>query len=182
MNKEAQGYREFLKMSERLSPKTAENTSFPVTDFGKTLLDELRLFRSKKIFTKLDEYKSILFVSNHGEERPSAIYARMRALDIRFDYIQRVLPLDIITSFDAAQIREYVLEKNVSGSFKILYEGRLCDGGARERVFQAVLPLMTGRVALDNPEHVVVVQAFKSYVGLSIVGNDAKNFNFSINQ
>lgn len=181
MNKEEHAYREFQRVSELLPPSVAESTPFPVLDFGKALAGELRSFRSRKFFTKLDGYRSILWVSNHSEMRPSAICARMRELDVRFDHIRRVMPLDIITGFDPEQIRRYILGSYAGGSFKIQYEGRLCDSETRERVFGVILPLMTGKVVLDAPEYVVVVQAFRGHLGVSVVGRDARNFNFSNN-
>lgn len=65
-------------------------------------------------------------------------------------------------------------------TYKILFEGRLCPD-LKKRVFEIVIPRIKAKVDLVSPDDLVLVQAFKYYVGFCILKNDANNFNFCEN-
>ncbi|KAI5175951.1 hypothetical protein PAEPH01_2205 [Pancytospora epiphaga] len=180
MNKEERAYKEFIAKTTCLVVPGPETCIFPVIKFAAQLEKEIGQMKNKKKFVKIDEHKSILLFSNHTGMMPSSMFTLLRSLQLGFYSVLRIIPLDLITKFDEEKIITFIKNRNFTGSFKIMYEGRICDPETRERMFKLILPHIPGKVSLDNPDHIVIVQAFKSYVGLSVVSNDLKNFNFFI--
>lgn len=185
MNREESAYREFVAKAANMELNAGISCSFPVADFAKELRQELRALKTNKNFAKIDEYKSILIIENKTIFTASEIFERLREQECIFHSIQRILPLDIYIKYDESEIRRYVLEKDISGSFKILYEHRLCDDNKnndimKDKIFGIIIPLVPCKVDLKNPDFVIIVQVFKNYIGLAVVKNDHKNFNFSI--
>lgn len=180
MNREAQGFREFVTRMAALDLGGITECAFPVHDFAQQLHDELFAYKSAKNFVKFDEYRSILLVESRLSLLPSQILVRIREAGIEFFNVQRILPLDLFIKYDEEAIKAYIMGQKIEGSFKILYEGRLCRDGMKEQLFKAILPHVQCQVALDRPEYIIVAQAYKSYIGLSVVKGDARNFNFSM--
>ncbi|KAI5148237.1 hypothetical protein ENBRE01_0197 [Enteropsectra breve] len=178
MNKEDKALKEFQSKAE------LNATNFPIieigpsTNFEKELEFELAMLRSSKSFLKFEEHKSFVIVKSTGDILPSQIVKQFRNLNYEFKHVQRIVPLDYFGSFDEDKIKKYVMNTKFSGSFKIAYEGRLCPEGTKERIFQAVIPMVNSPVNLKNPDFVILVQAFKKHIGITITENDPKNFNF----
>ncbi|KAI4291481.1 hypothetical protein PAPHI01_0755 [Pancytospora philotis] len=179
MNREERGFKEFAERAGLLTMPDHAVEIGPGTDFRKELGDEVRLLKSQKRFAKLEEYKSFVLVSNHSDEQPSKLVQAMRRLGYSFTNVLRVLPLDIVTKYDEDKIAAYINANKFEGSYKIMFEGRLCDAQLKNKCFELIVPLIPCKVSLDAPDYVVLIQAFKSIVGLSVVPNDPNNFNFS---
>lgn len=179
MNREDKAFAEFAaKVTGLAAPPNKEPAGF--VDFTAALSLELsRLKHHCQSFILKEKHKSILLVKNQTEHTPSEIFKWMRDRCVSFRNISRVVPLDLISKFDEAGIRSFVMENRRRGSFKILFEGRLCPEDLKSEVFKVILPLVDAKVDLTHPDFVVVVQAFKSLVGLCIIENDPRNFNFS---
>lgn len=79
------------------------------------------------------------------------------------------------------QISNYIKNNKFAGTYKILFEGRLCPTTLKEELFKIILPILTeNKVKLEGPENIILVQAFKGLIGLTAMKNDRNNFNFSI--
>lgn len=179
-NREDEAFREFATMTEPLVVRSISRPSYPIADFTVELQRELLLFRSSRPFSIIDKHASLIFVENRTEQSPVEIVQRLRSRNAPCTNILRIIPLEILGHFDVEAIRQYVSSKSVSGSFKILYEARLCNAERKEAVFRTVLPLVNCRVALDNPEFVIVVETFKNLMGVSVLNRSDSSFNFSV--
>lgn len=180
INKEEKAFREFKDIvdSSNFNINLAEKIETKM-DFSKQLALDLNKLRIKSSFIIKDKHKGILLVQNMSETSPVYIFNRLREKMTVFKNILRVLPLDLLYKFDHEIIQDFVRNHTFCGSYKIMFEGRLCQSDQKDRVFAAIIPIVENVVSLVNPENVIVVQAFKSAVGISIMKNDSKNFNFS---
>lgn len=179
MNKEDKAFKEFNDKIGNIfnAPVQCYNCN---SNFQKLLSQEIRNLKTKKNFRLLEKYQSILFIDNNTSKKPSEILEYCRNCQISFRNILRIIPLNIIIKFEIQTIQKFILENPFEGTYKILYEGRLCPNDLKERIFQAIVPIISSKVKLNNPDYVIVVEGFKSFVGISVIKNDTKNFNFSI--
>jgi len=178
INREERAFKEFAsKVSGFSSPPRDQYTH--LSDFSSILKQELAKLSIRQSFTLQDKYRSLLVVKNETDTSPVEIFKWMRSKGILFKNIARVIPLDIMGKLDLEAIQQYVIERKMAGRFKIVFEGRLCLDERKSEIYNAVLPLIESEVSLKDPAWIVVVQAFKSVVGLSIVETDSKNFNFA---
>lgn len=179
MNREDKAFREFITKVSSFGWCGIQSVSFPVTNFKAELARELKMFRSYKYFSLLDEYKSVMLIENKTNLPSTHLYNKMREMDMKFFNVQRILPLDLITSLESPQIASYIMNSKINGRFKILFEGRLCCTKTKEAIFKIIIPLVKSKVDLVSPEFIIVVQAFKKHIGISVVKGESRNFNFS---
>ena len=118
--------------------------------------------------------------SHINQNSPSIIFSKLRDSNSSFHAIKRIIPLDFITNFDETAISAFIQRNQFSGSFKIQFEGRLCQPDLKTNLFKIIIPLIQNKVDLNTPEYVIVIQAFKGLIGLTIIKNDENNFNFSV--
>lgn len=178
MNREDKAFKEFVGKASSFSFNSSTTVS-TLDNFSTLLQNEVLQLKKNASFLLQSKYKSILLVKNQTSALPSDIFKWLRSSGVSFQHIQRIIPLDLIISFDPIMITNFVVQNKFSGKYKIFFEGRLCPENLKLEIFKVILPLITEKVDLDNPEYVVCVQAFKSFVGISIVGKDSNNFNFS---
>lgn len=179
MNKELKAFKEFSNKANsfvNLEPTTLTNT----TNFESLLLEELRNLKINDNFVLLEKYRSILVVKNKTKNLPSNIFKKLRDDNSTFYGIKRIVPLDFITKFDEISIRNFIIKNTFEGTFKIQFEGRLCADNLKSELFKIIIPLIDNKVDLSGPDFVIVIQAFKGLIGLTIMKNDVNNFNFSI--
>ena len=170
MNKELKGLREFSdKMN---SFETLERTEITnLSNFSQCLALELQNLRIRDSFTFIEKYKSLLIVKNYTLSLPSKLFIQLRANKCTFHAIKRIIPLDLITKYDEMVIAAY--------TFKIQFEGRLCPEDLKSNLFKLIIPLVDNKVDLNKPDYVIIIQAFKGLVGITVMENDLNNFNFS---
>ncbi|KAM0681011.1 hypothetical protein GINT2_000794 [Glugoides intestinalis] len=178
MNREDKAFKEFVGKASSFSFNSGIKISV-LDNFSALLQNELQHLKKSARFLLQAKHRSILLVKNQTTSLPSDIFKWMRNCGVSFEHIQRIIPLDLITNFDVAMITDFVLQNKFSGRYKIFFEGRLCPDNLKIEIFKVIIPLITNKVDLDNPDYVVCVQAFKSFVGISILVNDSNNFNFS---
>lgn len=179
INKENKAFLEFINSTLTLNLYRIPKTSFPLIDFESVLQSELKYFKDDKKFTLIDKYKSFILVKNKTNVLPSTIYKRIVKLNIKFKYVARIVPMDLLTSFDPSLITNYIMATSFNGTYKILFEGRLYEKEIKERLFQIIIPLIKCKVQLNNPEFLIVVQAYKKQIGITVIKNDFLNFNLS---
>lgn len=143
------------------------------------LEEEIREYKSATQFVKYLSYKSIVFLENKSSESSLALFYKLRASNTRFEYAQRIVPLEHFFRYDEKKIIEVIGTLDESKTYKIMYEGRLCSSGMKEMLFKLITNNLILRVSLTDPYYTIVTQAFKNYVGVSVVVNEVKNFNFS---
>lgn len=178
MNKEYKAFKEFSsQMNFFVNTEKQELNNF--TDFTSSLADELRNLKIQENFTLMEKYKSILIVRNKCKSLPSDLFLRLRTENSSFYDIKRIVPLDFITKFDEVAIAAFIQKNQFNGTFKIQFEGRLCPDELRTDLFKIIIPLINNKVDLKTPEYVIAIQAFKGLIGLTVMKNDSKNFNFS---
>lgn len=185
MNREDFAFKEFVRKVIVPFSKTTGELETQLTnkdDFSEILKQELIKLKKSQKFVLQEKYKSILLVKNLTGQKPTEIFRWMRENELVFQNIARVIPLDLILSFDHQVIHSFISKEKRTGSYKIVFEGRLCPENTKENIFQIIVPLIDSKVDLENPDFLVVVQAFKSFIGLSVLDRDHKNFNFSISQ
>lgn len=178
MNREDKAFKEFMSKVVGFG-SSGQKRYTNISNFGVLLKDELTKLKTKQNFIIQEKYKSLLIVRNETESTSVEIFKWMRKNGILFKNILRVVPLDILGRLDVEIIKKYVFEKKRSGSFKILYEGRLCQAETKNSIFGAVIRMIDSPVNLSDPDWMVVVEVFKSIVGLSVVESDDRNFNFA---
>lgn len=180
LGKEKRAAREIITCLESLElPCEAEPTDFSI-DFAKQLDEELKQFKKKKRFYKFVESKSIVFIGNTTELAPSVLHKMIKEKNPKFRSVIRIIPLDMFGQLSSESISKFVQDRSFDGSFKITYQGRLCPSNTKQKVFESILPNLSGKVSLDNPEWQVLVQAYTSYIGISILQSSQCLFNFAI--
>lgn len=178
MNREDKGLREFYNTANKyvkIEKAHLSNTS----DFEAALLSELKSMKIKQNFSVLEKHKSMVILKNETKMIPSDIVISMRTKKAEFENVQRVLPLDILVKFDESKISDYIRSKQITGTFKIQFEGRMCPSDLKNNLFKIIIPLIDNKVSLDEPDYTIIIQAFKSLIGISVVKSDKDNFNFS---
>lgn len=179
MNREDRGWREF---SDKVSLLMAKKEKMPFSanmNFQKALTEELRSYKPKASVELLERHKGVLFAKNLTNINPSEIFKLLRETEARFSNVLRIIPLDLLIKFDEQRIKNTIQESCIEGSFKIMFEGRLCEKDIKEKIFEIIIPNVGCKVDLENPRNVIVVQAFKNFIGLSVIKNDDRNFNFN---
>lgn len=180
INKEKKAFYEFLKETTTLSlnnPIPTVNSS-QIFNFEAQLTHELEIFKKKKNFVLIEEFKSIIIVENRTSVLPSEIYNKIvNSSNMHFKYALRIVPIDLFTNIESDKIKSYILDKNFSGTYKVLFEGRLHDKATKEKIFKTIIPLINCKVKLVDPDFLVVIQAYKRKIGLTVIKNDYKNFN-----
>lgn len=177
INREEKALKEFLNKLKCITGEGASEISC-TSNFGRLLADELRALKIREDLTVIEKFKSILVLQNRTEQTPTDLFARLRSSQAEFCNVLRVVPLDFLARFDQKSIEKYILENRFEGTYKVAYEGRLCPEGMREKMLQIIVPLVDRKVDLKNPDVLIVVQAFKSLVGLTVMKN-VGSFNFS---
>lgn len=178
INREDKSFREFCS---RFRSMRIEQSAVEVScssNFEKLLADELKALKAREDFAVLERAKSILVLSNRTRHLPTEIFGRLRSSRTEFCSILRVIPLDFFARFNREAIEEYILKNKFEGTYKVMYEGRLCPSGLKEKMLQIIVPLVHCRVKLEHPDFLIIVQAFKSFVGLTVMKN-VDGFNFS---
>lgn len=178
MNKELKAFKEFsTKMDSFIQADQKQLDNF--SNFTESLAQELRNLKIHENFTVIEQYKSLLIVKNLTKSLPSELFNLLRVNDCVFHSIKRILPLELITKYDETVIASFIQRNKFVGSFKIQFEGRLCSPELKSNLFKIIIPLLENKVNLDTPDYVILIQAFKGLIGLSVMKNDDKNFNFS---
>lgn len=178
MNREEKAFNEFSNSLARFSSASEEELT-NLEDFSIQLQKELRAIKKSTNFSVEEKYKSILIVKNKTKKNPTEIFMWMRKSGLSFKKVLRVIPLDLITKFDEEKIQSFIKEHRFSGTYKVFFEGRLCRNDLKTDLFKLIIPLIQEKVSLDNPEYLIIIQAFKSLIGISVIENDKRNFNFS---
>ncbi|AFN83736.1 hypothetical protein EROM_091200 [Encephalitozoon romaleae SJ-2008] len=177
LNKEPKGLREVIgRLQGLVEPPTKDVRGRSIRQI---LEEEIEEYKSSTKFAKHDSYRCILFLENRSAETSLSLFYKLRASKTRFEYVYRVVPLDNFFQFDEEKILESVRGLDESKSYKIVYEGRLCHADMKERVFNLITKNISLRVDLESPHYIIVTQAFKNSLGISVVEGEKENFNFS---
>lgn len=150
------------------------------SDLSQLLRAELKELKRTKNFRKFEESRSLLFIENTTDAHPSEIHQKIIEKGPRFRKALRVIPLDVFGVLSNDTIESYITRKDIKGSFKITFQGRLCPDDTKERLFGIILPLIHEEVNLNNPQYEIIVQAFKKYVGLAVLPHSQCLFNFHV--
>lgn len=179
LNREDKAFKEFVGKVYGFDQKKTPVIN-NLVNFTSLLNIELEKLKKQQNFILKEKHRSILIIKNLSETKPSDIFRWMRKNGLLFQYISRVIPLDFISNFNILEISKYILNNPFEGSYKILFESRISPDNLKEKIFETIIPLIPSKVNLKTPDFLVVVQGFKLLVGICIVENDIKNFNFSI--
>lgn len=179
MNREDKSFKEFKDKVQGVVASPSKNSVNSQSNFYQLLMEELKNLKIKDIFAVKEKYKSFLLIENRSSAEPTDILRKCRNKNIEFKNVLRIVPLDFLSKFDQKSVENFILAHPFEGSYKILFEGRLCPEDLKERMFQIIIPLIHGKVKLVNPDYVIIIQAFKNFIGISVMENDVKNFNFS---
>lgn len=179
INREERAFKELITRfrSMEIGPNTREVSC--TSNFENLLADELRTLKNREDLTVLGKFRSILVLNNKTGYLPAEMFKKLRSSHAEFHSVLRIVPLDFFAKFNQEAIEEYILKNKFEGTYKVMYEGRLCPSGLKERMLQIIVPLVHCKVRLENPDFLIIVQAFKSFVGLTVMRNDSCNFNFS---
>jgi tRNA(Ser,Leu) C12 N-acetylase TAN1 len=185
LNKEDRAYKEFKTKIKGFS-NDSERKMTNLDNFTVLLKSEIEELKNQQNFVLVEKCKSILIIKNQSECLPSNIYKWIRREEVSFRYVLRIIPLDLIIKSLSLQseipkISTYIKNNKFNDSYKILFEGRFCATDLKEKLFEIIIPLVSTRVNLTNPDFIIVIQSFKSLTGICAIENDFKNFNFSEN-
>lgn len=177
LNKEPKGLREVIGRLQGLvePPRKVMGEK----SIQQILEEEIEEYKSSTKFAKHDRYRCILFLENKSTETSLSLFYKLRASGTRFEYVHRVVPLDNFFQFDEEKILESISGLDESKSYKIMYEGRLCHADIKARIFDLITKNISLRVDLESPHYIIVTQAFKNNLGISVVEGEKENFNFS---
>jgi len=177
-NKEERSFKEFVSKIDALTASGTRRPTYPIRSFEEELKRQiLEISRTRK-FECFSVYKSMLIVENRTSIAPTEIFRQMRRENTEFASLFRVVPLDYFGKLESLKIDDIAAATGISGTYKIVYEDRLCAPDLKPRVFAKVVSAVAARVSLDTPDFIVIVQAYKDNVGISVIRSELGNFNF----
>lgn len=134
-----------------------------------------------KMFKRLHikKLKSVVIFSTDQPLDVISLFDDLKHRKISTRHINRLIPLQVICSISEIEksIEELLEGMRFEGSYKILYESRLCESGVKQTVFETVGGMAIGKVDLDKPDWLIVVQAMMDVAGISVMKNTKFNFN-----
>ncbi|KAF9764175.1 hypothetical protein NGRA_0758 [Nosema granulosis] len=178
--REEKAFKEFLGVLTNLVDSSKTYDNYENINIREEILKEVKSLE-KNPFKIYFQYRSMFFVSNDSELSPSCIFRALRERAIYFSYIQRIIPIDEFFKFDSDKIKSFIQNKfmHLHKSYKIIYEERFVPEDTRLKVFDSITNVVNLKVDLTSPYYLVVVQALKNNVGISIITDEPSNFNFS---
>lgn len=175
------GERELIKKLEDLTKGTGKALDIgEMPDYRKLIEEELLEYRTKNQFRKYDGYRSFFYLENLSNSSSIALYERMTKENIKFQYVERVVPLESIFPFSEERILKSLAGLEATKTYKILYEGRLTTNEMKTKIFSIITSNLKNKVQLNSPYYTIVVQVFKNNVGIAVIENEKGNFNFSL--
>ena len=142
-------------------------------DYKDRQIKNRKHYKKSFTFEKIGNAKNLCFIFNNTERQSSEIYQSLKDSKIRFKFVKKIVPLDVIVSSDAAyHIQKYLEHKDIEKSFRINYRTRYSDKDPRENIFKTILERYKDiKIDLDNPKYSVCVEVVKKYVGFSLIKN-----------
>jgi hypothetical protein len=178
LSKEARGLREIVSALQELAGVQGFSHLYQgCPDYGKVLLCEIRQYKSGSKFTKRLGHKNIFYLENGSSGSSTGLFRKLRESERRFEYVQRVVPMEKFFKFDETKIIREIEGLDTSKTYKITFEGRLCGEAVKSRVFNLITHRLKMRVDLTSPFYNIIVHVFKSYAGITVM--EACDFNFS---
>lgn len=123
------------------------------------------------IIEKLGSIKNMCIIFNKTNQKPTEIKKELDNQLFKFKYIKRIVPLDIIITKDYKKhLKEYLINKDIEGSFKIFYRSRCSDKDIKDDIFQIILKRYEDKkVDLVNPSYGIYVEVVTKYIGFSVI-------------
>jgi tRNA(Ser,Leu) C12 N-acetylase TAN1 len=148
-------------------------------DYERMLEEEIRAYKSSSGFAKYIGYKNTFYLENKSPVPSKELFGRLRESRRRFEYVQRVVPMESFFRFNEARILKEVEGLDSDRTYRITFEGRLCDKEMRSKIFGLITQKLRMKVSLTSPFYNIIVHVFKTYVGISVMNNRECSFNFS---
>lgn len=152
-------------------------------DMMQQFYNELGEFKSEKFkFDSQINVKNVIICKNLTATPISEIYSKMRQFKNTLKHTCRIIPISSFVKFRnfESEVARYISELNskIGKTYKISYEHRITDPKYKESIFSAVVNNVTLKVNLKCPDYILVIQAVKNLIGLSLVENGDDDYNF----
>jgi hypothetical protein len=176
--REEKAFKEVSGVLKNLLESSKEYSQYEDIDIEKEIKKEVDLLHSNP-FKIYFQYCSMLFISNGSSISSSHLYNLLRENQVSFVFAHRVVPFDAFFKFEETLLCEMIKCIKTDKTYKILYEERFVPENMKLRVFDCITSNLKCTVDLSNPYYLIVVQALKNFIGVSVIENEKFNFNFS---